>query len=228
MNWVDFFIGVVLLLTVIIGYKRGIFREITTFLGLVIGAVLALNYADWLAIKTEGMLNVSPSARYVFCFVICFAASLFIFKLLGHYFYKMVKLSPLKMSDKIGGAVFGALKGLVVLSLIFLMFIFFPAFQSFNQTIDESAMAPHIRQFVPMSFDMTLHFHPNSGSFSDKVTSGVLGSKAEQYADNFESLPGDNEVLGFSAEDVSVLNNIGKYFGDKVELANKGDEKQKK
>jgi hypothetical protein len=132
------------------------------------------------------------------------------------------------MSDKIGGAVFGALKGLVVLSLIFLMFIFFPAFQSFNQTIDESAMAPHIRQFVPMSFDMTLHFHPNSGSFSDKVTSGVLGSKAEQYADNFESLPGDNEVLGFSAEDVSVLNNIGKYFGDKVELANKGDEKQKK
>jgi uncharacterized membrane protein required for colicin V production len=49
MNWVDFFIGVVLLLTVIIGYKRGIFREITTFLGLVIGAVLALNYAECLS-----------------------------------------------------------------------------------------------------------------------------------------------------------------------------------
>jgi len=228
MNWVDFFIGVVLLLAIAIGYKRGLFREITTFFGLVIASILAVDYADWLAIKTEGLFNVSPSARYVFCFVICFAVSLFIFKLLGHYFYKMVKLTALKLPDKIGGAIFGSLKGLVVLSLIFLMFIFFPAFQSFNQTIDESALAPHIRQFIPMSFDLTSHFHPHSGKFSDKVTRGVLGSKAEQYANNFESLPEDNAVLGFSAEDVSVLNNIGKYFGDKVELANKADDETEK
>ncbi|MCP4582534.1 MAG: CvpA family protein [candidate division Zixibacteria bacterium] len=223
MNWVDFFIGVVLILAFVIGFKRGIFRELSTFIGLVIGTILAINYADWLAIQTEGMLNVPPSLRYVFCFVVCFAASIFVFKLLGHYFYIMVKLSPLKFSDKLGGGIFGVLKGAVVLSLIFLMFIFFPVFQSFNQSIDNSVMAPHVRQFVPKAFEMTSHFHPNSGKFADKINSGILGSKAQEYADDFESLLDDNEVLGFSTKDISVLNNVGKYFGDKVEIATKGD-----
>ena len=85
-------------------------------------------------------------------------------------------------------------------------------------------MAPHIRNVVPTAFEMTGHFHPNSGRFIDKVTSGILGSKAEEYADDFESLLDDNEVLGFSAEDISVLNNVGKYFGEKVEMATKGDD----
>ena len=225
MNWIDFFIGVFLILAVAIGYKRGIFKELTTFLGLVIAAIIAFNYADWVGVQLEGLINMNPSLRYVSSFVICFAASLFVFKLLGHYFYKMVKLSPLGFSDKIGGGLFGALKGIAILSLIFLMFIFFPVFQSFNDSIDESAMAPYVRQFMPSAFDATDYFHPRSGDFTEKITSGLLGSQAKEYADNPESLLDEDNPLGFSLEDLRVLNNVDKYFGEQVEVASKGERK---
>ena len=227
MNWVDFFIGVVLILTITIGYKRGMFKELTTFLGLVIGALIAINYADWLALQVEGSVNISPSLRYVFALIICFAVSLLIFKLAGYYFYKMVKVSQRGSGDKIGGAVFGAFKGVAILSLLFLVFIFMPMFQSFNQTIDESAMAPYIRQFVPVAFDYTDYFHPNSGSFANKVATGVLGDQAVDYAKNPQSVFKEDNVYGFSMEDQRVMNNIDKYFGENVEVASRGEEKEK-
>lgn len=224
MNWVDFFIGVVVILTIAIGYKRGLFKEMSTFLGLVAGAIAAFNYADLLALKAEGFVNISPSLRYMFCFVICFIVTLLILKLAGYYFYKMVKLSSLGLTDKVGGSIFGALKGVVVLSLIFLMFLFFPAFQSFNQAIDGSTMAPYIRQFIPVTYDHSTIFHPKSGRFSGKVSAGVLGSRGAEYASNPDKLLDKENANGFSVEDVRVLNNVDKYFGEKVEVAEKGSD----
>jgi len=225
MNWVDFFIGVVLIIAVSVGYKRGVFKELSTFLGLIAGTVVAFNYADIVAIKAEGFVNIAPSLRYVFSFVICFIATLLVFKLVGYYFYKMVKLSKLGFADKLGGGVFGALKGLAILSLLFLMFMFFPAFQSFNQAIDDSVMAPYIRQFIPFTYDYSSFLHPKSGKFIGKVSAGILGSEGAEYAKNPEKLMSKGEELGFSADDVRVLNNIDKYFGEQVEVAAKGADK---
>ncbi len=222
MNWVDFFIGVVLVLTVFVGYKRGLFRELTTFAGLVIAVIVSINYADWLAFQMESAIKIAPTLRYVLAVVVCFIGCMLIFKLIGYYFYKMVKLSPLKFPDKIGGAVFGAFKGSVILSLVFLMFIFFPVFQSFNQLIDESILAPYVRQVVPMTFDYTDYFHPESGEFMDKVMSGVLGSQITEYSKKPESLLDEEKALGFTLEDLRVLNNIDKYFGEEVEVATNG------
>ena len=223
MNWVDFLIMVILAITVISGYKRGLFKEISTLLGFIIGIVFSINYADWLAMRIEGTFNLSPSLLYVFCFTFIFILSLFILKLIGHYFYMMVKINPLKYSDKLGGGIFGLVKGALVLSLILLMFIFVPVFQSLNQHIDESMIAPSIRLFVPATFDLTERFHPNSGKFVEKVTCGVLGSKASEYAQNPEALLKNNELLGMSLRDIRVLNNIDKYFGEATTLAKRGN-----
>jgi membrane protein required for colicin V production len=223
LNWVDFFIAVVVVIAVAIGYKKGLFKSIATFLGLIVANIISINYADWLAITIEGIFNLSPSIRYVFCYLVIFILCLLLFRVLGHYFYKMVRLTPLKYPDYLGGSIFGMLKGIVILSMIFIMFIFFPAFNTFNDQIDNSVMAPYIRQVVPISFESTSAIHPNSGPFMSKISRGVLGSEAEQYGENPEELLGQNKVLGLSNDDIRVLNNIDRYFGSKVELAKKGD-----
>ncbi len=221
MNWVDFFVAVVLVVTVAIGYKSGLFRTIATFLGLIITTVFSVNHADWLAMQLEGTIAISPSLRYMFCFIVIFLFGFVVFKLIGHYFYRMVKLTPLRYPDMIGGGIFGLFKGLVVLSLIFIMFIFIPGFHSFNDSIDESAMAPYIRQLLPFTFELTEPFHPESGPFVYKIKKGILGSNADEYLKNSESLIDKQEVLGYSFKDQSVINNIDKYFGEKFELAKK-------
>ncbi len=223
MNWIDFFVLGIIIIALVNGYKRGLFKEASTFIGLVSAIIFSINYADWLAMKIEGTFNLSPSLLYVFCFAIIFIFTLFVLKLLGHYFYMMVKITPLRYPNKVGGGIFGILKGVFLLSLVFLMFIFVPVFHSLNQSIDESWAAPTIRMMIPTTFDMTMRFHPESGRFADKVTRGVLGSKAMEYADRPKALLKNNEILGMSLKDIRVLDNIDKYFGQPTELAKRRD-----
>jgi uncharacterized membrane protein required for colicin V production len=221
-NWVDFFIFVVLIIAFANGYRRGIFKEISTFIGLILTIMFAIYYAGWLALKFEGKFNFSPSVIYLCSFLIIFIGSQVVLKLLGHFFYKMVKITPLKRYDKIGGGAFGLIKGAFALSLIFLAFILYPKFQSFNISMDQSTMAPVFRKIVPVGFDLGMKFHPSNAKFVDKVKTGILGSKATVYAENpKELLDGKDGVLGMSTDDINVLTSIDKYFGNVPELAKK-------
>ncbi len=223
MNWVDFFIIVVLVVAFANGYRRGAFKEISTFIGLILTIVLAVYYADWLSAKGAGRFNFSPSLVYLISFVVIFLISQVLLKLLGHLFYKMVKITPLKKYDKMIGGGFGLLKGTLVLSLLFLMFIFFPGFHSFNGAIDRSSMAPVFRKIVPITYDVGMQLHPSHSKFVPEVKSGILGSKADAYAEDPEEFLERNELLGMTSDDVTVLNSVDRYFGSQTELA-KGSE----
>lgn len=223
MNWVDFFILVVLVVAFANGYRRGAFKEISTFIGLIITIVFAIYYADWLASRGEGRFNFSPSLLYLISFAVIFFAFQILLKFLGHLFYKMVKITPLKKYDKVTGGGFGLLKGALVLSLLFLMFIFFPGFQSFNGAIDRSSMAPIFRKVVPVTYDIGMQLHPSKSKFVPEVKNGILGSKASEYAKDPEEFLEKNEILGMTQNDVSVLNSVDRYFGSQTELAKRSE-----
>lgn len=212
MNWIDFFILFVLLMAMINGYRRGIFKEISTFLGLTIGIIFAVSHADWLASLLEGKANLSPSIIYIISFTLIFAVCIILLRVLGHYFYKLVKITPLKASDKIGGSFFGIVKGLVALSLIFLLFIFPTPLKNFDLAIQESAMARPIRSLVPYLFDHTGYFHPRSADFLSEVQKGILLSNAEIYANNPQRALKDQVLLGMTDGDVETLNKLNQYF----------------
>jgi len=208
LNWVDFFIIVVLVVAFANGYRRGAFKEISTFIGLILAIMLGVYYADWLAAKGSGRFNFSPSLIYLISFALIFLAAQVLLKLLGHLYYKMVKITPLKKYDRVIGGGFGLLKGTLVLSLLFLMFIFFPGFQSFNGAIDRSSMAPVFRKIVPITYDMGMQLHPSKSKFVPEVKSGILGSKAATYAEDPEEFLEKNEILGMTSNDVGVLNSL--------------------
>lgn len=217
MNWIDFFILFVLFMAMINGYRRGIFKEISTFLGLTIGIVFAVSHADWLASQLEGKANFSPSIIYILSFVLIFAVCILVLRVLGHYFYRLVKITPLKASDKIGGSIFGVVKGLVALSLIFLLFIFPTPMRNFDSAIQESATAKPIRAIVPFLFDHTSYFHPQSNDFLSEVRKGILLSNAEIYSSNPQKALKDQVLLGMTDDDVETLNKLNRYFSKAVE-----------
>jgi membrane protein required for colicin V production len=212
MNWIDFFILFVLFLALINGYRRGIFKEISTFLGLIVGVIFAVSNADWLAMQLEGKLNISPSILYVASFILVLAASLILLRILGRYFYKMVKITPLKVSDKVGGSVFGVIKGLVLLSLLFLLFIFPTPFRAFDGAIESSALAKPIRGLVPLVYNNTTYLHPGSGEFLAELQKGILLSSASLYAGDPGAALRDKALLGMSDDDVKTLDKLNQYF----------------
>lgn len=213
MNWIDFFILFVLFVALLNGYRRGIFRELSTFLGLAVGVIIAVSNADSLVMMLEGKLNFSPSVLYVLSFALIFLGCFVVFKIVGKYFYRMVKISPLKRSDKIGGGLVGVAKGLVVLSLLFLFFIFPTPFSSLDDALEGSSMAGSVRALVPFIYDNTSYLHPGSDQFLTEVQKGILLSSASLYADDPERALKNKVVLGISDGDVETLDKLNRYFG---------------
>lgn len=213
MNWIDFFILFVLFLALLNGYRRGVFKEISTFIGLVFAVVFAVSNADWLSMRLEGKVNMSPSVLYVFSFILVFGLFMLILKLIGRFFYRLVKITPMKLGNKIGGGIFGVVKGAVALSLLFLLFIFPTPLKSFDSAIAESSLARPIRGFVPAVYDHTPFLHPRSENFLAEIQKGILLSNADLYSGNPQGALKDKVLLGMSDEDVDTLDKLNLYFG---------------
>lgn len=107
MTWVDAVIIVVALLAAFSGFRQGLVRTIFSFLGLVVGVVVAGWTADPLAEK------ISPDATwaYVLAFIIIMIVVLFIFNLIGSIVKQFIKVIMLGWVDSLGGALLGLFVG---------------------------------------------------------------------------------------------------------------------
>jgi len=212
MNWIDFSILFVLIVAFLNGYRRGVFKELSTLIGLVLSVIFAVLNADWLVAKLQGRFNLSPTVLFMVCYIMILASFVIILKVLGHYFYQLVKIAPLKVPNKISGGVFGVVKGLVVLSLVFLLFLFPTPFRSIDNSVETSVMAGSIRGLVPLIFNNSSFLHPRSGEFMAEVNRDIFLSDAEIYSDN----PGaakDGTLLGMTDDDVKTLDRLNQYYG---------------
>jgi membrane protein required for colicin V production len=173
MNWIDFLILFVLILAFLNGFRRGVFKELSTFIGLILSIIFAVNNADWMAGQLQGKLGFSPTIIFLISYILIMAACIAFLKLLGIFYYKLVKIQPLKTPNKIGGGVFGLIKGVVVLSLVFLLFLFPTPFRSIDGAIDNAAMAKSIRSIVPGIYNNSYVLHPRSGDFIAEIHKGI-------------------------------------------------------
>jgi membrane protein required for colicin V production len=212
MNWVDFTILVIIILAFLNGYRRGAFKEISTFLGIVLGIIFAVNNADWLVAQLHGKFNFSPTVLYMTSYILVLGVSITLLKILGHFFYKLVKIAPLKTANKISGGVFGVVKGLVVTSLILLLFLFPTPFRSIDGAIESSASAKPIRTFVPIVYNYTSLVHPRSGDFMSEVEKGILYPQGPALAADPTGEAKDGALLGMTDEDVKTLGRLNQYF----------------
>lgn len=128
----DIVVGVILFLSMLVAWFRGFIREVLTILGLV-GACLAALYGaayitptlyEWMAgSKPEGakLFDMIPynyvaiGSAYLLIFVIVFAA----LSLFTHWLSKTAKESGLGALDRSLGVLFGLLRALVLIGLMF-------------------------------------------------------------------------------------------------------------
>jgi uncharacterized membrane protein required for colicin V production len=196
MNWIDFLILFVLILAFLNGFRRGAFKEISTFIGLVLSIIFAVNNADWLAGQLQGKLGFSPTILFLISYILILAACTVILKLLGHFYYKLVKIQPLKTPNKISGGVFGVVKGVVVLSLVFLLFLFPTPFRSIDDAVDSAVMAKTIRSVVPLVYNDSFVLHPRSGDFIAEIHKAI-------YL--------DGSTLAMTDNDISTVAKLDQY-----------------
>lgn len=117
MIWIDFAIIGLISISLITGLMRGFIKEVFSLGFWLLAVWIGLSFSRDLAGFLGPMVS-SPSARIAASFVMLFVVTLILGGLIGFLLGALLKKTGLTFSDRIGGLVFGVVRGMVVVAVI--------------------------------------------------------------------------------------------------------------
>ncbi|MBI5208105.1 MAG: CvpA family protein [Candidatus Firestonebacteria bacterium] len=149
MHWLDILILIFLAYNILCGIKNGFFREIFNLIGIIVGIFLALNYNDLFARKLTLFLKISYKNSLILSFPIIWLISFLIFFVLGKLFHKLTKILLISWVDHIAGGFLGAIKGFIIVTLLFISFLKIPFLNYFEKEIPKTKYSLWIKKIIP-------------------------------------------------------------------------------
>ncbi|RCX32171.1 CvpA family protein [Thioalbus denitrificans] len=153
MNWVDFVILGILLVSTLISLVRGFAREALSLLVWAAAFWVAITYSESLEALFVDHIN-TPSVRLALAFFALFLATLVAGGLVNFLIGQLVDKTGLSGTDRVLGMVFGAARGVAVVALLVLLAGLTPLPQ--DPWWQDSMLLPHfqmlaiwIREFLP-------------------------------------------------------------------------------
>ena len=128
LSWLDWTLLAVLLLSVAVGLVRGFVFECLSLAGWVVAWFAAQWGAPLLAPHLPGMAG--SALNQGLAFAVTFMAALIVWTLLARLVRMLIHATPLSLPDRLLGAVFGLLRGGVLLLVVATVVAFTPASQS--------------------------------------------------------------------------------------------------
>jgi membrane protein required for colicin V production len=148
MNWVDLVIVVLMAWFIFSAFSAGIIREIVTLIGVALGVVLAgLFYQD---LAEDVRLAIDKDyAPEIIAFLVIFGACFLAGQLAAMTLKHGASLLMLGTFDHLLGAAFGFVKGLIVVELLLILFVTFPALD-LKGAISNSLLGPMFVDGIPI------------------------------------------------------------------------------
>jgi len=141
MNPFDILIIVILGYSLVRGLFRGLVKELSSIIGVLGGFYAAYTYYNVLAGLLSRLIH-DISYLNILSFLIIFCGVLIIVGVLGVIIKYLLNIAFLGWIDRIGGVVFGVLKGVLIVSILFItLTAFLPKGTAF---IKNSELAPHV------------------------------------------------------------------------------------
>lgn len=129
LSWVDLGLAVLLLISIGLGLWRGLIFEVMSLAGWVV----AYFAAGPLAPLFEGLLpegRFGPGLVHIVALALAFFAVLIVWSLASRLIKALIHATPLSVVDRLGGAGFGALRGVFIALLLVLVIGASPLAQS--------------------------------------------------------------------------------------------------
>lgn len=142
MSFID--IGILGILGVFLlkGIFRGLLKEVCSLLGLVLGGVFAFTFHQPLAQTLQDSFNLPAQLCVWGSFLAIFLLVVIIFGLLGFVLHRFVRLVFLGGFNRVAGALFGLVQGVVLLSMIVLALNSSVVPKSAQKMMRDSQLAP--------------------------------------------------------------------------------------
>ena len=139
MTQVDNLILAVIAISSAFGVRRGFIKEIMSLLSWIAALLVSRVYSGSLASILENLID-NPSVRYVFAFSVLFVTIIVLGTLINHLMSKLLVVTGLKTIDRLLGAVFGVVRGTVIV-LVFLFVL--NVFVSESEWWQQSTLIPY-------------------------------------------------------------------------------------
>ena len=145
LNFADWFILVVLVASGLISFSRGFTKEFLS-LFLWVAAFIAAISLEYLATPKIDEYIGNPEISKILSYVIVFIIFIFIGGILIKFISKIIKWSGASGFDRFLGVLFGLIRGLIVLFVIFLLL---PSSLKTTDLINNSKITPLIQKYAP-------------------------------------------------------------------------------
>jgi membrane protein required for colicin V production len=119
MNAFDIIVAVILSYSLIRGLFRGLVRELASVVGVLGGFLAAYSFYGAAAGYLSGLVS-NPAYRNILAFMVIFCGVVILVNLLALVVKYVLRVVFLGWLDRLGGAAFGAVKGVLIVSVIFL------------------------------------------------------------------------------------------------------------
>jgi len=124
MNWLDIAIVLIVAFFAVTAFSAGLIRELVTLVSAVVGVVVAGLFHDDLARDVLVFIDDKDTANIV-GFLVLLGAIYLAGQLIAIMLKQVAAILLLGWADRLGGALFGLLKGLVMVEVLLIAFVTF-------------------------------------------------------------------------------------------------------
>ncbi len=118
MIWIDFVIIGLLFLSAVFGLIRGMFKEVLSLISWIMAYVVAQSFWPAFDFLLTPIMSEVPSIRAPLAWGVLFVCTILVGTLVQRLVLELVRVTGLTGSDRALGAVFGLLRGVVIIVLL--------------------------------------------------------------------------------------------------------------
>lgn len=143
-NGIDIILLIALIAFTVHGFSKGLVSKLLSLAALLTGIIIAAKYSKKIALLVQNILGVTETVSGIIGVILLFIVLFLIAGVIARIFKR---ISILQVWDKFGGAIFGALEGAVLLSLILLILSIFDIPAS-GPSLQKSFMYKPVKNFA--------------------------------------------------------------------------------
>ena len=161
MNWLDLIWVALIVVFVIRGAVRGLFKEGFGLAGIFLGLIIAINRYEAVGkIIVNNFPNLSLKIANVLSFGFIFIAVALLGGVAGIILHKASKYSPIKGLDQGGGFLLGLVEGALICSVILIFLTISPLSDKTTKWMRGSTLSPYLMEVGPFVYNSVISVTP--------------------------------------------------------------------
>lgn len=171
MDWLSVILLLILAGDFIVGFRRGLVRQVVDFAGIIVAILAATRYWKPVAASFGHWFpRLSPSVSNLIGFLAVLIAAMVVADLTGHALSALAQAPGISLVNGFGGAALRVARGCLLISVI-LSLVMSLNLNAVNQAVNSSPLAERLVKFAPSVWKYVGRFVP-----SDLVIPGLGGS----------------------------------------------------